>query len=391
MESILGSCALPAPKKLTTRGRNGAVSASASSSICFSTASAPFGGGRVYSSGGSHFGKLVARRNKTQKRKPCVPQSVVAVSAKMGGAVEVLVQNEPLMELSEGQTQFFHRLPAGLRMEVICQKASANGDSSRVPLVFVHGSYHGAWCWACFWMPYFAARGHDCYAISLLGQGASDMPSGKVSFSLQSHAGDLAHFIKHNLNAPPVLIGHSFGGLIVQWFFPPSTKGREEPFPSIAAAALLCSTPPTGNGPMVKRFIKRDLFSSLQIVLSLAAKMFGTSLSICRKSFFSPDMPEAEVRKYQQVLKRSSRCPMIDLQKLNDSLPLPKLQSPALPVCVLAAENDFIVDLEGSQETAEWYGTEPVVITGSGHDIMLDSAWEKAAEALQSWLNGQAL
>lgn len=50
-----------------------------------------------------------------------------------------------------------------------------------------------------------------------------------------------------------------------------------------------------------------------------------------------------------------------------------------------------VQDQEGAQETAEWYGTEPVVITGIAHDVMLDTAWERAAEALQLWLDGQAL
>lgn len=41
---------------------------------------------------------------------------------------------------------------------------------TRPPLVFVHGSYHGAWCWRENFMPYFSAAGYDCYAISLRGQ-----------------------------------------------------------------------------------------------------------------------------------------------------------------------------------------------------------------------------
>lgn len=117
----------------------------------------------------SHFLRLVGPEKKNGKK------DFVVAGIVRGAAVEVSVEtNEPLTELSAGQTQFFHRLPSGFRVEVISQKASATdggrADSSRAPLVFVHGSYHGAWCWACFWMPYFAARGHDCYAISLLGQ-----------------------------------------------------------------------------------------------------------------------------------------------------------------------------------------------------------------------------
>lgn len=41
---------------------------------------------------------------------------------------------------------------------------------ARPPLLCVHGSYHGAWCWAERFMPYFAARGYDVYAVSLRAQ-----------------------------------------------------------------------------------------------------------------------------------------------------------------------------------------------------------------------------
>ena len=35
----------------------------------------------------------------------------------------------------------------------------AASASTRPPLVFVHGSYHAAWCFAEHFMPYFAERG----------------------------------------------------------------------------------------------------------------------------------------------------------------------------------------------------------------------------------------
>lgn len=81
-------------------------------------------------------------------------------------------------ELKQEQSRLFHQLPSGLNMEVIVQKGVAEKESDEKkertsenpPLVFVHGSYHAAWCWAEHWMPFFSASGYDCYAISLLGQ-----------------------------------------------------------------------------------------------------------------------------------------------------------------------------------------------------------------------------
>lgn len=67
-------------------------------------------------------------------------------------------------------------------------------------------------------MPFFAAAGYDCYALSLRGQGGSDKkrPSGeqlKVSGDLDSLADDLASVVAA-LPAPPVLVAHSFGALV---------------------------------------------------------------------------------------------------------------------------------------------------------------------------------
>uniref|UniRef100_A0A2P2K5T4 Uncharacterized protein LOC8263602 isoform X1 n=1 Tax=Rhizophora mucronata TaxID=61149 RepID=A0A2P2K5T4_RHIMU len=96
-------------------------------------------------------------------------------------------------ELKIGQTRLFHQLPSGLNMEVIEQKGvidkSRDTDNKRSsenpPLVFVHGSYHAAWCWAEHWLPFFSGCGFDCYALSLLGQGESDAPAGSVEVSLE--------------------------------------------------------------------------------------------------------------------------------------------------------------------------------------------------------------
>ena len=42
------------------------------------------------------------------------------------------------------------------------------------PILFVHGMWHGAWCWAEHFLPYFAQHGYDSYALSLRGHGASE-------------------------------------------------------------------------------------------------------------------------------------------------------------------------------------------------------------------------
>ena len=40
-------------------------------------------------------------------------------------------------------------------------------------LVFLHGSFHASWCWAEYYMPFFAERGYECVAFSLQGTGGT--------------------------------------------------------------------------------------------------------------------------------------------------------------------------------------------------------------------------
>ncbi|KAG8478070.1 hypothetical protein CXB51_027371 [Gossypium anomalum] len=302
----------------------------------------------------------------------------------------IAVLNEPrktrvLYELKQGQSRVFHQLPSGLNMEVIVQKSvkEKNPESRKdPPLVFVHGSYHSAWCWAEHWLPFFSNSGFDCFALSLLGQGESDTPSGTVAGSLQTHAGDVADFIERNLSLPPVLLGHSFGGLIIQYYL--ANMRNELHY----GAALICSVPPSGNSGLVWRYLFSKPIAAFKVTRSLAAKAFQTSLSLCRETFFSATMEDNLVLRYQELMKESSRVPLFDLRKLNESLPVPKMTDCSTEILVLGAKDDFIVDAEGLNETGRFYNVTPICIEGVAHDMMLDCSWGEGANVILSWLNG---
>ncbi|KAK2986799.1 hypothetical protein RJ640_011024, partial [Escallonia rubra] len=281
-------------------------------------------------------------------------------------------------ELKQGQTRLFHELPSGLNMEVIVQKGLnlKDPDEKRVismhpPLVFIHGSFHAAWCWAEHWLPFFSQEGYDCYALSLLGQ---------------THAGDVADFIQKELMLPPVLIGHSFGGLIVQYYI--ATMKNEEfsdigsLHPYLSGAVLVCSVPPS-----VWRYLFSKPIAAFKVTRSLAAKAFQTSLPLCKETFFSAVMEDHLVLRYQKLMTESSRMPLFDLRKLNASLPVPSVPSSSFKILVLGATDDFIVDAEGLGETGRFYSVPPVCLEGVAHDMMLDCSWEKGANVILSWLN----
>ncbi|KAH9606500.1 hypothetical protein KSS87_016444 [Heliosperma pusillum] len=272
--------------------------------------------------------------------------------------------------LKEGQIRHFHELPSGLKMEVITQKMNKQVELETPPLVFIHGSFHAAWCWAHHWLPFFSHHGFHSHSLSLLAQGESDTPPGKVAGTLETHAADIAHFIKKELTSQPVLIGHSFGGLIVQYY--------------------LSSIRKEGNKAKSPRRLKVACRwqGRTEVTRSLAAKAFQTDLPLCKETFFSAHMDDHLVQRYQELMKESSRLPLFDLRKLNASLPVPAVPESSIPVLVVGAKDDFIVDAEGLAETGRFYGVSPVCVEGVAHDMMLDCSWEKGANAILTWLRG---
>ncbi|KAL5214355.1 hypothetical protein ABZP36_003507 [Zizania latifolia] len=287
--------------------------------------------------------------------------------------------------LHEGQSQRFHRLPCGLDLEVITQHPPAPGGGEQPPLVFVHGSFHAAWCWAEHWLPFFSRAGFPCYALSLRAQGESSIPSEKVAGTLETHAGDVADFIWKEIPLPPVLIGHSFGGLIVQQYIS-SLQGSELLHPRLAGVVLVCSVPPSGNSGLVWRYLLTKPVAAVKVTLSLAAKGYANSLSLCKETFFSPELDDGLVERYQRLMKDSSKLPLFDLRKLNASLPVASVPNNTVDILVMGASNDFIVDAEGLSETARFYNVEPVSVKGIAHDMMLDCSWDKGAGIILSWL-----
>jgi pimeloyl-ACP methyl ester carboxylesterase len=83
----------------------------------------------------------------------------------------------------------------------------------------VHGAFCGGWAFDNFRQP-FEAQGYDCLAPSLRGhdahsRGKTARGSDVAGVSMSDYATDIVQLIREE-PAPPVLIGHSLGGLVAQ-------------------------------------------------------------------------------------------------------------------------------------------------------------------------------
>jgi hypothetical protein len=71
----------------------------------------------------------------------------------------------------------------------------------------------------------------------------------------------------------------------------------------------------------------------------------------------------------------------------NSSFPNLFKKQPSIPArLVIGAENDFIVDIEGVNETARYFGIDPIIVPDVYHDVMLGSKWESTARILADWI-----
>lgn len=84
---------------------------------------------------------------------------------------------------------------------------------SMPPIVLVHGAWAGAWAWRRVLAPLRAA-GHEVHAVTLSGCGERRHTL-RPGITLQTHIADVVGLIEAEELQGVVLVGHSYGGLVV--------------------------------------------------------------------------------------------------------------------------------------------------------------------------------
>lgn len=249
--------------------------------------------------------------------------------------------------------------------------------SHATPLLFVHGAWHGAWCWDVYFLPYFARHGYAAHAVSLRGHGGSEGRSGLRWRRIADYVADVAQTVQQ-LPQTPVLIGHSMGGLIVQKYLERA---------SAPAAVLLASVPTSGVLATTLRVARRHplVFAKVNLTLSLFPVVATPALA--REALFSPDTPEDAVRDYASRLQEESYRAYLDMLAFS----LPKPQRVKTPMLVLGAGRDTLIAPAQVEATARAYGTRAEIFPALGHDLMLEPGWQQVADRILAWLAERGL
>ena len=259
-------------------------------------------------------------------------------------------------------------------LEVIDKGAS--GATHPVPLLFVHGAWHAAWCWDEHFLDFFADRGYRALALSFRGHGQSPTSKRLRDLSFADYIDDVTT-VAQSLPTPPVVIGHSMGGAVTQLYL----TANDAP-----AAVLMCSAPPQGYLGSGLRWIRRHPVHFAKLSIAGESLRYVNTPELARERFFSPGTPEDLVRRYAARLQEESARSGVD-----GLVRLPRPKKVTAPVLVMGATQDGAVSPAEVRATARAYRTEPVFFPDMGHDMMLEPGWEQVADRLDNWLLSRGL
>lgn len=266
-----------------------------------------------------------------------------------------------------------------MTLEVISRMPA--GSASATPLLFVHGAWHGAWCWDEFFLPYFADKGYACHALSLRGHAGSAATRLMNLNGVWEYVADVAQVAAQIENASgtrPAVIGHSMGGYVVQKYLERHTA---------PAAVLVASIPVVGTLPFNIRLMINHPVQLLRTIVTLNAWHIIRTPELARQHFFSESTPIEQIERYHAKMNSESLRILLDAGLIHR--PRPKKIQPT-PMLVTAAQNDRVFTIKEEENTARAYNA-PLKLYDMAHDMMLEPGWQQVADDIIAWLRQQGI
>ncbi|MBM0127247.1 alpha/beta fold hydrolase [Pimelobacter simplex] len=270
--------------------------------------------------------------------------------------------------------------------------AAANA-SGRQPIVFVHGLWllHSSWD---AWKAHVEERGYAAVAVDWPGdessvESARANPGTLAGTSVRDVADHVQEVIE-GLDRKPVVIGHSFGGLLVQIL-----AGR-----GLAAGTVSIDPAPSqGVLPLPYSSLK-GAFPVLGNPLN-----YGRTVTLTFEEFrfgFANAVSEDEARDlYTSFHTPAPGCPLFQAATANLNpwarTKAAKKNPDRGPLLVVTGEEDNIVPFAlanaayRKQRRNRHHATEIVEIPGVGHSLVIDSHWREVAEAALDFLGRHGL
>ena len=240
----------------------------------------------------------------------------------------------------------------------------------RPPILFIHGAFTRARRWRP-WLTYFTDAGYKCVAPSLPAHDPPD-PARLASLTFTDYLAAMtaAHSA---LDRPPIVIGHSLGGLIAQ---------HVAAIMPCAGLVLVSSAAPWRTG--TTRHALPYAFSYVLPVLSGGPIRANPRAAL---ELVLHDLPPAEQRELAPIFAfesgRAYRTMVFGGAPIADG-------AVTCPVLCLSGGADRLIKPAVSARLAAFYGADHLVFPGRGHSLVSASLMDSVAAYVRDWIDGLA-
>jgi len=268
----------------------------------------------------------------------------------------------------------------------------APDTSTKNPIVFVHGLWLHAESWNK-WMEFFRAKGYNAVAASWPGdaettEATRQNPAAVAGYGVIEIADHIAAQLKAFAKRP-ILIGHSFGGLLAQ-----NLLGRD-----LAAAAVAVDPAPIKGVPELPLSALKSLFPVLGNPFN-----FSRAVSLTEAQFrfgFTNAVPEQEARElYAKYAMPAPARPLFQAATAsfnpNAATKVNVANATRGPLLLISGAQDNTVPPVLVMSTLKAYRNSPAVteikeFAGRGHSLTIDGGWRELAEYSLAWLQAKGL
>ncbi|HEY4346960.1 MAG TPA: alpha/beta hydrolase [Gaiellaceae bacterium] len=260
------------------------------------------------------------------------------------------------------------------------------------PVVFIHGLWLHAESWGA-WVDLFREKGYDPSAPGWPGDSETAIETRQHQSLVSGHGIDdiVDHYagIIGALETKPIVIGHSFGGLIVQRLL-----GQ-----GLAAAGVAIDPAPI-KGVL---FLPPSALKVASVALKNPSKLKG-AVVLTPKQFrygFGNALSEAESRElYDRWTIPSPGKPLFEAAVANFAPGSPAKvdtgRTTRGPLLLTSGLSDHTVPPTVVKQTLKRYAkssavTELEEFPGKGHSLTIDNGWKDVADAVLAWLAEKSL
>ena len=246
----------------------------------------------------------------------------------------------------------------------------AVADRPTATFVFVHGAWHGPWCWER-WSAAARAAGFATASLTLPGHDHPGDPR-RIWPRVSSYVAHVRTVVEA-IDGPVILVGHSMGGYVTQRMLEAGPDG-------VVGAVLVASVPRRGVAGATARLLRRSPARTLRALATADLYHLFPDDGLVRAAFFSTATRVDVVAQCRSRLQNESFLAFPPM--------LARFVRPervGVPVMVLAAEDDGIFSVRSQRRLARAYGSAVQLVPG-GHDIMLDIAADGALHLVLDWV-----